>query len=753
MAAAPGRIKVSGLEWIDRLKGVAMLWVVLNHIVEQLAGGNFAGDPTGTWPPLAERIRQFQLPVTGLGPLDVPLTALRDGGWLADQAVSIFIILSGFGLTLGLIASRANAKIDAPQFFGRRLQRIYPYWWGAHILFLPTGYLFASGLSTGDWHFYASFAGLRFLPQTFYYFASSWWYVGVVIQLYVAFPLLWWIMRARGPLVLLALSGTAGFATLAFGHATFHGELVEMWQRGIFAVVRWPEFAFGMVLAQWWAHDPSRGRATFRRPQVRIVALAAYAAAFAASFTLPGMIVAPTVLGIGAIVLLYPLVAAGASGRGPLEFVGRHSFTIYLTHQYFVQQFVRPQLAPPAIAVAIVAALLATALATIVLERGTSFVQRAATRPSGRVALGALALGIVGLPIVAELTLRASAFPDTSRFSERVALRPDDAFDWSMIPLRTIRVHGRADYRLESNAAGFPAPDFPIRDASSMQRVFVLGDAVSSAGVDTDATWPRLLEGELARMHRPTAVANFAVSGYGPNQEALVARAYTPRYRPGVVIVEVYPDDVQDVLTDAATLRKEIGLDSPAPDDARSVLALKRLRRFLPTLLEPVADRLTHTSAKEYDRGQFVYLERGHDDWDHEAIGASAERYREIAAAAAAVGARTLLVFIPAPAQVCDSHSLAYYPQGVRLSDAALYDRDLPNRRAARSAAAAHLPLLDLSERLRARHDCPYGPNDRYLNPQAHRAIAEVLARWLSAAFDSKRALQAPERQVRINGA
>ncbi len=724
-----------------------MLWVVLDHIVERLVGGNFAGDPTGDWPSLQERVRQFAVGVHGLGPFDWPLTVLRDVGWLADQAVGIFIVLSGFGLALGLSASHAKAGLALRDFYRRRLERIYPYWWGAHILFLPTGYLFAAGMSTGDWQYYASFIGLRSVPDVFYYFSSSWWYVGVILQLYLAFPLLWWILRTYGARALIALTWTFGFAALAFGHAVFHGDLVEMWQRGICAVTRLPEFAFGMVFAVWWARDPARGKATLQRPVVRAGAALCYAAAFALSFTLPGMIVAPTLLAIAAIVLLYPLVAWRATGKGGLEFVGRHSFTIYLTHQFIVTIFVRPEWPPLAIAAAIVGALATTAVATYVLEVGTGRVQSAIRhlaetrgRRAARLTLAGAALALVALPLVAELLVRAFAPLDSSRWSERVALQSDPVFGWRFVPSRTVHLHGRADYRITSNAEGFPGPG-PVRASrDAALRVLVVGDAVSSAGVDTNDAWPTLLQRRLTTARRPVEVANFAVSGYGPNQEAPVALSYLSRIRPDVVLVEVEPDDVEDVLTDTATLREEIGLSRPAPDDPRSVLALERLRRIAPVhLIKPIGDAIhARPSGEGYALGEFVYLERGHDDWDGEAVRASARRYGEIARAAARLGARTVLVFVPAPSQVCGPRNLAYYPEHVPLDDPSRYDVNLPNRRVRHMAAAAALPLWDLTPALQKRLGCPYGPYDTYLRPDGQRTIAEVLAPRLLSAIASR---------------
>jgi peptidoglycan/LPS O-acetylase OafA/YrhL len=708
MLSAPPRIRVSGLEWIDRLKGVAMLWVVLNHITEQLAGGNLAADPTGAWPPLRDRIAQWQSVVTGFGPFSWPLTGARDCGWLADQAVSIFIILSGFGLALGLIASHAGPTLDAPDFFGRRLRRIYPLWWGAHVLFLPTGFLLASGLSTGDWRFYASFIGLRCIPDVFNYFAGSWWYVGVIIQLYLAFPVLWWVMRARGPRTLLALTWTLGFASLALGHAFFRGDLVEMWQRGICAVTRLPEFGFGMAFALWWTRDPERGAAFLRSPAIRLGAAIAYAAGFALSFTLPGMIVAPTILGIAAIVLFYPLMAWRATGRGALEFIGRHSFTIYLTHQYIVEVLVRSGRPALVTGISIAGALLVTAAATYVLERGTASVEelwQRLTRSRGRrfagLAFGSAVLALIGLPVGAEVALAAA--PGAPQ--------------------------GTADDRHNSQAAG---PDLAIRArTNSTLRVFVVGDAVSSARVDA-AAWPQLLERAL-RPYRAADVANFSEAGYGPNQEAPIVRSYVPRYRPDVVLVEVYPDDVRDVLTDTATLREAFGTDRPAWENVRSVLRLERLRATLSNAfiraLGKLADR--PSSHEGYALGQFVFLERGHPEWDRTAVRESAARYRDIARAARAVGARTILVFVPAPAQVCDRDTLAYYPPQVALTDRSRYDIDLPDRRARDIAAAAHVTLWDVSADLRAKFPCPYAPYDPNLRPEAKSELAAIVARRL----------------------
>jgi hypothetical protein len=95
-----------------------------------------------------------------------------------------------------------------------------------------------------------------------------------------------------------------------------------------------------------------------------------------------------------------------------------------------------------------------------------------------------------------------------------------------------------------------------------MLRVLVTGDAFSSAeGVDTDLAWPRLLEPALRTRTdgRLVEVLNFAITGYGPNQEAAVVGAFTPRFRPDVVVIEMFVNDFDDALTsDDAFARRSV---------------------------------------------------------------------------------------------------------------------------------------------------------------------------------------------------
>jgi len=734
------------LRWLDRLKGFAFLWVLLNHVVERLAGGSFANNPTFDWPSLETRLAQFA-PVGGAGPLDWPLTVVRDFGWFGDVGVTLFVIASGFGLTYGALVK--GQALDVRTFYRRRGFRIFPLWWGAHVLFLPFG-LLTGTLSTADWRFYADLAGLRFLPGMFYYFSPAWWYFGLILQLYLVFPLLWSCLRRYGATALLCAGCGLGFVALALGPLLFHSTYLDAWQRGAFFVTRLPEFVTGMVLAQLWFAQPARAAALFRAPAVWLGAVIVCAAGAALSFSLPGMVVAPLMLGAGSFGALFPLVARGGERDDALQWVGRKSYPLYLTHHPFVLVFVPASGAIARVAFGIAAALGGTLAASLVLERGTAWVEAALGRlragRGARAAVAAFAAGALALvlvPVCADLAVAAFDPQEVNGWGERASLEPDEVFGWKLIPSRTTRLRWESyDYRVTSNALGFPAPQFSVAKPPHALRILVTGDAFSSAeGVDTPQAWPRLLQEDLQRRlpNRRVEVLDFAITGYSPNQEAAVVHTFAPRYQPDLVLVEyfahAFAGNAQDVLATDDQFRASIGFDRPSQAGLSAILGLAQLRAWLHEhVVEPLRSIVKHQPAAEgYFLGNLGSVEREGERSGGAAIRKTAARFEEIARAARASGGRAVVAFVPPPVTVCDARALRYYPRYVDLADRTRYDLDLPDRRAAQIAALAHVELWDLRPALRALGECPYMPRNMHFTVEGHRAVAAILARKIAA--------------------
>lgn len=729
------------LPWIDRLKAVALAWVILNHIVEHLVGGAAAANPSFPWPPLAARIAQFN-PVHGRGALGWLLTAVRDLGWFGDQGVTLFLILSGFGLTYGLLARNAPPTLNVGQFYRRRAFRILPLWWGAHLLFLPLGILTGT-MTPGNWQFYASLAGLRFLPSVFYFFSPAWWYIGLLLQLYLVYPLLWRILRARGATTLFVLGCAIGFVSIALGPYLFHNSYLDAWQRGAFYVTRLPEFTLGMALGAWWYRRPEPTEALLRSPLTPLAGVVLYGSGTVLSFTLTGMIVAPLLLGAGAFAIIFPFVARPARRDDAVQRIGRHSYSLYLAHDPLITFLVPVTFAPAKIALGIVAALIATAAAAWILERATpaveGFLGRSAAR-YGRVATTsgvlALAAAVFAVALAGDLAVQRFAPQEVLGWGERASLEPSQRFGWKLIPSRTTRLRWESyDYRVTANALGFPGPEFPAAKPPHTLRILVTGDAFSSAeGVDTDRAWPRLLQSELAENggYRTVQVMNFSITGYGPDQEAAVVKAFAPRFHPDVVLIEMFANDVADAQTSNAQFHKSIGFGEPPQTGTAADLKLLQLSAYLRArVAEPLRSLFTRTPERNgYFLGNFSFLERGSTQY-RQGLQRSIADYDAIARAARAVGAKTIVAFVPAPVQVCGRHSLAYYPRFVNVHDRAKYDLGLPQRRGRAIAAAAGVTFWDLSPALLGFSPCPYMPRNMHFTANGNRAVAALLAQRL----------------------
>src|ERR1700690_2135429 len=112
------------LAWIDLMKGVALIWIFFNHCTDQVPGPQYLADPTRDWATFAERFRQLT-PLHGNGLWDLLVNAYRYVGWTGEIGVQLFLILSGFGLTWGLLKKNQRAPLAVLPFYRRRAERIY----------------------------------------------------------------------------------------------------------------------------------------------------------------------------------------------------------------------------------------------------------------------------------------------------------------------------------------------------------------------------------------------------------------------------------------------------------------------------------------------------------------------------------------------------------------------------------------------------------------------------------------------------
>lgn len=730
LAADRTAVEEERLPWLDALKAVALGLIFLNHAVERMGEFPLVANPTTGWPPFADRLGQLLTPAAG-GWWETAYNVIRYPGLLGEVGVALFVIASGLGLTVA-----ARRRGVGEEFLRRRASRIAPTWVVLHLAALAVSVpvlLFLAGWADNvaapwDVRFWLSLAGLRLTPSTMYYLVPAWWFIALLLQLYLVFPLLFrWLVRLGPSRYWLVIA--AAVAIKLGGLFIFDGYL-PAWSLGVVFVTRLPEFAFGMLAATWLGDRANPLGRWWALP----VAAAAVPTGIASSLTLAGNAWGPFLFGAGLFVLLYRGLVhrslAGAAARAA-GWVGRHSLSLFLVHQPLLALLLPQEPGGPArVLGGLAGAAILSAAAALCLEAATSWARdrwsrwRAAGVTGRRVAaLAGAALAVYAGLVGADAWVRAHDPQEVLGWGERPSLQADDTLGWRLIPNQATRLRWQTyDYVVTANRFGFPGPA-EAPEAGDL-RILTLGDAFTSAeGVNTAEAWPRLLEDGLGR---PATVWNGAVTGYGPRQYAAVAEELAPLLEPDVVVVEFFVNDFADAAADVGEMRDAIGFGQPDPTGLVPSLQWRHLAGFLGQhVTEPVLERLGAVEGTGYGLANFAALEPGAvDRAQYEAARSALARVR-----AAAPGARLVLMLVPASVQVCDSAALDYYPPNI---DPAAFDYEQPQRLATLLAAEVGAEVLDLRGPLRAVRECPYQPGNMHWREEGHRVAADAVARLLA---------------------
>lgn len=277
---------------IDILRGVAILWVVLFHLWGDIE--YFPGVPREYYEQLTWQAQH------GRGPWAI-FTAFtdllfRDG----FEGVPLFMMISGISLTIA--AYRAGDGLSWPRFTASRFRKLLlPYWFGVLLTYAIIATIawrqtaigdgaFASHWGGGvtisqfsvvnvDWRVaFASFAIVPRLIGSEYFFAPqlALWFVGLLAQYYLLFPVLFWMMRRLGVVAFVVLTfavtvGANWWIVDQYGAPEFKFWLVTGW-----APFRLFEFTSGMAVG-WLLIDPRarRALAVTRHPGVIVLTLVA----------------------------------------------------------------------------------------------------------------------------------------------------------------------------------------------------------------------------------------------------------------------------------------------------------------------------------------------------------------------------------------------------------------------------------------------------------------------------------------------
>ena len=329
--------KTVRLTWFDSLRGISILWIAIFHFFMAYDAGRH---------PWILGLASFPAFMEGCAPssflgtigcaLDGLLAAIFERG---SQAVAVFVVASGFGLTYSLV------KKGVPQggwsrWYQRRVLRLFPLYWLGHVICLISPFVVLK--DPIDYRFFLSFLGNRFYPPdtVFYYLVPAWWYFGLLIQLYVVFPLLFRLMQKLGPARFLVLSILATIVVRFLLVDVFQAN--SDYAQGAFFMGRLWEFATGMVLASYYAEHPGlveerlfAVRTLMAGIVIYVLGVYSYQPVFFHVFT-DGFI------GTGLTIILAHCARwfdRMVIVRSALVTVGAYSYGLYLLHQPYVIYF------------------------------------------------------------------------------------------------------------------------------------------------------------------------------------------------------------------------------------------------------------------------------------------------------------------------------------------------------------------------------------------------------------------------------
>lgn len=355
------------------------------------------------------------------------------------------------------------------------------------------------------------------------------------------------------------------------------------------------------------------------------------------------------------------------------------------------------------------------------------------------VARGLLLLAIAAAQFALfEAALRAWGHSEASPAFQTLFM-PDPATGFRLRPgARTRFVTAEFDTEIAINAQGVrDDADIGPKPANE-RRIVVVGDSlVLSVQVAQQQTFCKLLEASLNRGGGPIhyRVINAGVQGYGPVEELLFFRRVARTLQPDLVIQTIFVgNDAEEAVTSAPRLRSGDGTRTdPVPDTTLNYL--RRLSRRSMVLqvarlrFEAVTDRLPRLTAppeaplQSYAKDPAPRIAEG--------LRISRECVQAIAGEAAAAGARTMVMLMPARFQVDDA-DYGRLKEAVSGAGGTLV-RDAATTRFTEALTPLGLPLFDALPPLRAARPGPdvFFQQTVHLTPRGHEIVARALEAFI----------------------
>lgn len=302
--------KVNRIAGIDLVKAFAIVWICLYHLLDFSYGWS-----------IGEAFAKGNL-----------VTFFSQSGNLFEVAVNVFLAFGVLGVNLFVIASGAGLYLlrirneGEPdwRFLWKRFGKIMPLYYFLLLTVLIFNVLRGHSINLPD--YVAHFLCIHtFIPAFVTGISTPLWYMGLITQLYVLFPLIYRLVIKVNPLLLLILM----MLVRIFGDPF----LVWLWGEGRFFSEYLFDFCFGLVVGQLLYKNGERFDSWFYVVSMGLAGLFFYLIATKAVSYLLVNVLYP----VSAALLFIGLLSLGSHVKTRVwQKVAELSYAVYLIHYFLL---------------------------------------------------------------------------------------------------------------------------------------------------------------------------------------------------------------------------------------------------------------------------------------------------------------------------------------------------------------------------------------------------------------------------------
>jgi lysophospholipase L1-like esterase len=179
--------------------------------------------------------------------------------------------------------------------------------------------------------------------------------------------------------------------------------------------------------------------------------------------------------------------------------------------------------------------------------------------------------------------------------------RPSPVFGWELVPGAS--GVGRAGTYIHINADGFRDLDYPLEKKVTFFRIMVIGDSFTfGQGVNLEDTYSKQLERRLNDMGKTSEVISCGVIGYGMWQYLETLERKVIPYKPDLVILGLFIDDIPSSVSPHRDLQNWPGTN-PFVKDASGLMSRSYLWNFLKNSITFVETKYRYLRGHNYLKG------------------------------------------------------------------------------------------------------------------------------------------------------